>query len=283
MLLAIDAGNTNLVFALVDEGRDQGALADRDRSAAHRRPICGVAASAARARRLSAVRCRRGDHRHGGSARAPQSRSAGEQIFPRRAADRGAGQRRPGRSQLDVDEPQNVGADRALNAIAAHAKHPGDLIVVDFGTATTFDVVDCVGRLQGRDHRAGHQPVARRAGQRRGQAPAHRDRGAARTISVIGRTTESQMLIGIYWGYVAMIEGLIERMKREIGRPVDGRRDRRARDSVRQAHRRVRRDRARPHDPGVEPAVRHGRAAPNDDPGRRAAVLSRSAARARSA
>ena len=38
--------------------------------------------------------------------------------------------------------------------------------------------------------------------------------------SVIGRTTESQMLIGIYWGYVAMIEGLVERMKREIGRPV---------------------------------------------------------------
>ena len=37
---------------------------------------------------------------------------------------------------------------------------------------------------------------------------------------MIGRTTESQMLIGIYWGYVAMIEGLVERMKREIGRPV---------------------------------------------------------------
>ena len=52
-------------------------------------------------------------------------------------------------AQLDVDEPQNVGADRALNAIAAHAKHPGDLIVIDFGTATTFDVVNGIGAYRG--------------------------------------------------------------------------------------------------------------------------------------
>ena len=81
---------------------------------------------------------------------------------------------------LDVDEPQNVGADRAFNAIAAHAKHPGDLIVIDFGTATTFDVVDFDRRLQGRDHCAGYQPVARRAGQCGRQAAAHRHRSARR-------------------------------------------------------------------------------------------------------
>ena len=49
---------------------------------------------------------------------------------------------------LDVDEPQNVGADRALNAIArARQASEGELIVIDFGTATTFDVVDVSGRL----------------------------------------------------------------------------------------------------------------------------------------
>ena len=48
---------------------------------------------------------------------------------------------------LDVAEPQSVGADRVLNAIAAHALYQGDLIVVDFGTATTFDVVDYTRRL----------------------------------------------------------------------------------------------------------------------------------------
>src|SRR5437588_12032709 len=51
--------------------------------------------------------------------------------------------------QLDVDEPQNVGADRALNAIAAHAKHAGDLLIIDFGTATTFDVVSPTGAYTG--------------------------------------------------------------------------------------------------------------------------------------
>ena len=51
--------------------------------------------------------------------------------------------------RLDVDEPHNVGADRALNAIAAHAKHPGDLIVIDFGTATTFDWVGADGAYKG--------------------------------------------------------------------------------------------------------------------------------------
>ena len=51
--------------------------------------------------------------------------------------------------ELDVDEPQSVGADRVLNTIAAHAKHSGDLIVIDFGTATTFDVVDGSGAYKG--------------------------------------------------------------------------------------------------------------------------------------
>src|SRR4029079_19325183 len=51
--------------------------------------------------------------------------------------------------QLDVDEPHNVGADRALNAIAAHAKYKGDLLVIDFGTATTFDVINSSGAYAG--------------------------------------------------------------------------------------------------------------------------------------
>src|SRR6476469_4297777 len=51
--------------------------------------------------------------------------------------------------QLDVDEPQNVGADRALNAIAAHAKYEGELLVIDFGTATTFDVIGPTGSYRG--------------------------------------------------------------------------------------------------------------------------------------
>ena len=120
---------------------------------------------------------------------------------------------------LDVDEPQNVGADRALNAIAAHAKHPGDLIVIDFGTATTFDVVDFSGAYKGgmiapRINLSLGAVVSAGAKQPRAAISAPTNAG------VIGRTTETQMLIGVYWGYVAMLEGLVDRLKAEIGRPV---------------------------------------------------------------
>ena len=120
---------------------------------------------------------------------------------------------------LDVDEPHNVGADRALNAIAAHAKHPGDLIVIDFGTATTFDVVDDTGAYKGGIIAPGinlsiDALVSAAAKLPRVAIEAPDD------TSVIGRTTESQMIIGIYWGYVAMIEGLTNRLKQEFGKPV---------------------------------------------------------------
>ncbi|MFX8331612.1 type III pantothenate kinase, partial [Acinetobacter baumannii] len=49
----------------------------------------------------------------------------------------------------DVDQPSTVGADRAVNAVAAHTRYPGDLIVIDFGTATTFDVIDGDGIYKG--------------------------------------------------------------------------------------------------------------------------------------
>jgi len=121
--------------------------------------------------------------------------------------------------QLDVDEPHNVGADRALNAIGAHAKHQGDLVVIDFGTATTFDVVSATGAYAGGIIAPGINlsldalvSAAAKLPRIAIEAPS--------TNSVIGRTTESQMIIGIYWGYVAMIEGLTERIKAELARPV---------------------------------------------------------------
>lgn len=120
---------------------------------------------------------------------------------------------------LDVPEPHTVGADRAVNAIAAHASHSGDLIVVDFGTATTFDVVDYQGAYKGGIIAAGINlsldalvSAAAKLPRIAIEAPASR--------SVIGRTTEDQMQIGVFWGYVAMMEGLIARMRAEIGRPT---------------------------------------------------------------
>ncbi|HEX7753327.1 MAG TPA: type III pantothenate kinase [Novosphingobium sp.] len=120
---------------------------------------------------------------------------------------------------IDVDEPRSLGADRAVNAIAAHAKYPGDLIVVDFGTATTLDAIDFNGAYKGGVIAPGinlslDALVGNTAKLPRIAIAAPKD------ASVIGRNTEDQMLIGVFWGYVAMMEGLIARMKAEIGRPA---------------------------------------------------------------
>jgi len=120
---------------------------------------------------------------------------------------------------LDVDEPQNLGADRAVNAIAAHALHEGDLIVVDFGTATTFDVVDYRGAYKGGIIAPGINLSLDALVSAAAQLPRIAI-AAPENKSVIGRNTKDQMTVGIYWGYIAMIEGLVARLKAEIGRPV---------------------------------------------------------------
>ena len=120
---------------------------------------------------------------------------------------------------IDVDDPRTLGADRALNTIAAHAKYEGDLIVIDFGTATTIDAVDFTGAYKGGiiapginlslDALVGNTAKLPRIAIRKPDDE-----------NVIGRNTEDQMLIGVFWGYVALIEGLVDRMRRQIGRPA---------------------------------------------------------------
>jgi type III pantothenate kinase len=122
--------------------------------------------------------------------------------------------------ELDVAEPRSVGADRVLNAIAAHHIHAGDLIVVDFGTATTFDVVDYSGAYKGGIIAPGINLSLDALVTAAARLPRIAIEAPDGNLSVIGRTTEDQMHIGIYWGYVAMMEGLLARMKAEIGRPV---------------------------------------------------------------
>lgn len=120
---------------------------------------------------------------------------------------------------LDVAEPHAVGADRAVNAIAAHAAHAGDLITISFGTATTVDHIDYRGAYMGGIIAPGLNLSLDALVNAAAKLPRIAIE-APETDTVIGKTTESQMQIGIYWGYVAMIEGLLARMKAEIGRPV---------------------------------------------------------------
>lgn len=120
---------------------------------------------------------------------------------------------------IDVDEPRSLGADRAVNTVAAHAKYPGDLIVIDFGTATTFDAVDFNGAYKGGIIAPGINLSLDALVGNTAKLPRIAIE-TPRSKSVIGRNTEDQMLIGVFWGYVAMMEGLIARMRTEIGRPA---------------------------------------------------------------
>jgi type III pantothenate kinase len=225
MLLAIDAGNTNLVFALVEPGSAPGQageirarwrIATDPRRTADQYSVWlhqlleleGYSKNDVEAVIIGTVVPRALHNLEVLSAKyfevEPLIAGQGAAAWP---------------LTLDVEQPQSVGADRALNAIAAHAKHKGDLIVIDFGTATTFDVVDGAGTYKG----GIIAPGLNLSLDALVNAAAKLPRIAIETPdsdSVIGRTTESQMLIGIYWGYVAMIEGLVERLKRQIGKPV---------------------------------------------------------------
>ncbi len=123
------------------------------------------------------------------------------------------------RFEIDVDQPSSLGADRALNILAAHHQYGGDLIVVDFGTATKFEAIDFNGAYKGGSIAPGINLSLDALVGKTAKLPRIAIRSPD-TKSVIGRNTEDQMLIGVFWGYVAMVEGIIARMKAEIGRPA---------------------------------------------------------------
>jgi len=218
MLLAIDVGNTNVVFALV-KGRDIRA---RWRIATDpRRTADEYAVWLNQLLELEGYRTADVDAVLVGTVvpRATHNLEVlASKYFGSEALIAGQG-KAAWPIELDVEDPQSVGADRVLNAIAAHEKYEGELVVVDFGTATTFDLVGASGAYKGGIIAPGinlslDALVAAAAKLPRIAVEAPED------TSVIGRTTESQMLAGIYWGYVAMIEGLVARLKTEVGRPV---------------------------------------------------------------
>ncbi|MGH9202446.1 MAG: type III pantothenate kinase, partial [Vicinamibacterales bacterium] len=116
------------------------------------------------------------------------------------------------------DNPAEVGADRVVNGIAAYEAYGRrdrrGVIVVDFGTATTFDVVSANGEYLGGVICPGPQISADALFQRAAKLPRIDVRKPDR---VIGRTTVGSMQAGLFWGYVDMIEGLVRRIRTELG------------------------------------------------------------------
>jgi type III pantothenate kinase len=218
MLLAVDAGNTNIVFALLDgsDVRARWRIATDPRRTADEYAVW-----------LSQLLSLEGFERKDVSAviigtvvpRALHNlQTLSRKYFATEPVIAGQGDAQWGFA-LDVDEPQNLGADRALNVIAGHAAHPGDLIIIDFGTATTFDVVDYGGAYKGGIIAPGINLSLDALVTAAAKLPRIAI-SAPEGTSVVGRNTVDQMHIGIYWGYIAMIEGLVARMKAEVGRPL---------------------------------------------------------------
>jgi type III pantothenate kinase len=213
MLLAIDAGNTNIVFAVFDGESVRGewrASTHTDRTADE----LGVWLM----QLLTTAGLRREDVTSAIIASVVPAMVFGLKTLCRRyfacdpvvVGDEGVELG----IQVLLDRPEEVGADRLVNAVAAHLCYQGPLIVIDFGTATTFDVVDADGNYCG----GAIAPGINLSLEALHMAAAKLPRVAiGRPKQVIGKATVPAMQSGIFWGYVGLIEGLVRRIEEEHG------------------------------------------------------------------
>jgi type III pantothenate kinase len=116
-----------------------------------------------------------------------------------------------------VDAGVTVGPDRLVNTVGAHDRHGGDLIVVDFGTATTLDVVDDDGAYVGGVIAPGVN-LSLEALHMAAAALPHVD--ISRPAKVVGTNTVACMQSGVYWGYIGLVEGIVARIRAERQRPM---------------------------------------------------------------
>lgn len=219
MLLAIDAGNTNCVFALVDGGviRHRWRIASDARRTGdeyavwlhqlleleglERAIVDGVIIATVVPRAL-----------HNLTVLATKYFG----MTPLIAGQGEAGWGIP----IHLTNPAEVGADRVINAIAGHHLVPGDLIIVDFGTATTFDVVDTEGGYRGGIICPGINLSLDALVAATARLPRIAIEAPPAGQSVIGRSTAEAMQSGIFWGYIGIIEGLVARIRAEVDRPT---------------------------------------------------------------
>ena len=116
--------------------------------------------------------------------------------------------------RVRVEDPREVGADRIANAVAAHHLAGGAVVVVDFGTATTFDVISDSGEYLGGVIAPGIRIAADALFRRAAKLPAIE---IAPPPRVVGRNTVHSMQSGVLFGYGSLIDGMIERIRAELG------------------------------------------------------------------
>ena len=119
--------------------------------------------------------------------------------------------------EVRIEKPSEAGADRLVNAVGGYLSYGGPLIIIDSGTATTFDVVGADGAFEG----GVIAPGVNLSMQALHTAAAKLPRVAIqRPEHIIGKDTVGAMQAGVFWGYIGLIEGLISRIKEEYGQPM---------------------------------------------------------------
>lgn len=213
MLLAIDEGNTNTVIAIVDQasvkaewrlstqrGRTQDEYAVQlyqllEIHKIAKEAISGVVISTVVPQNLFALR-----------KMSENYVGATPLIVGEQSLDLGM--------QIVIERPQEVGADRLVNAVAAKKHFGAGVIVIDFGTATTFDVVNKQGDYAGGVIAPGVNLSIAALHAAAAKLP---EIAIEKPQKVMGTSTVSAMQSGVYWGYVGMIEGIVSRLKEEQG------------------------------------------------------------------
>jgi type III pantothenate kinase len=118
---------------------------------------------------------------------------------------------------VNLPRPEEAGADRLVNALGGRVVYDGAMIIVDSGTATTFDVVSADGNFEG----GVIAPGINLSMQALHQAAARLPRIAIeKPQRVMGKDTVGAMQSGVFWGYVDLIDGLVTRLKAEYGQPM---------------------------------------------------------------
>lgn len=119
--------------------------------------------------------------------------------------------------KVNIPKPSEVGADRLVNAVGSHGGYQGAKIVIDSGTATTFDVVGADGSFEGGIIAPGINLSMKALHEAAAKLPRVAIQKPER---VIGRDTVAAMQSGVFWGYIDLIDGLVERIKAEYGQPM---------------------------------------------------------------
>jgi type III pantothenate kinase len=216
MLLVIDVGNTNIVYGLfegtelkfqfrVESGRGRTA----DEYAVVLKQLCemhGIAPSQIDAAIIASVV----------PALTEPMVGLVKRAFNREPKIVGPGIR-SGMAIL-YENPREVGADRIVNSVAAFEKVKGGVIVVDFGTATTFDCVTPKGEYLGGVIAPGIQISADALFSRAAKLPRVE---IVQPPKVVGKNTVHSMQSGIVYGYVGLVDGVVERLKDELGYPCE--------------------------------------------------------------